>query len=576
MEEGSELLPSDQLSPQLKTVNLSHLCGSKRFQTLDMKEAYYRCQQYEGRKYDWDGNMRGYAQAADIAPGWYVPLDLRRPNARYDLARLIVRRFTAMVFGADRFPQLLVEGDDDAQDYVRALAEAAKLPSRMQEIRNKGGAQGAVGASFGFVDGKPRIGVHNAKHVTILRWADRYEHRPAEVLESYAYPRTVWDVKSGKPKEITMYYARYWNEEVETTWEPIKAEVAREPGWQSSPFTTIRHGFEFCPFYWAQNLPETDDIDGDSDYEGMLDTLDQINKLLSATVKGTIANVDPTLVIKDEPRKNPGGAVRKGQGNAIWSKGGAEYLELKGDSLKASLALLTELKKETLDTVGVVLGDPEKASGAVQSGTALRMLYLPMLTQSDILRDQYGTLIVQIMKGLLVAAKQIWEQEPGEVSITEDGHRMQEKPTVLLPPRVIKEPGERPPPGEMGKAEDATTTTEPRVPGESENITLNWPPYFPNTWADTTQAVDAIQKARGGSGAIISRRTATENVSTMLGVTDVDRELAEIAEDQATDAAFAAAAMETEVEIMGPPQAPQDPIGPNGGPPPKKPKPKGV
>lgn len=569
MADGADLVPSDRLSPSLRIVNLSYLCGSPRFQMLDTLEAYYRCKQYEARRYDWDGRMRGYGQAADIAPGWYVPLKLRRPSARYDLARLIVRRFTAMVFGADRFPQLVIDGDDDAQDYVRALAKAAKLPSRMQEVRNKGGAQGAVGASFGFVDGKPRISVHSAKHVTILRWADRYEHRPAEVLESYAYPRTVWDAKSGRHKQVTMYYARYWNEEQEVVWDPIPETVAREQGWQDKVTSTaIRHGFGFCPFYWAQNLPESDDVDGDSDFEGMCDSLDQLNNLLSATTKGTIANVDPTLVIKDD-RRNNSGVVRKGEGNAIWSKGGAEYLELRGDSLKAALALMHELKQETLDTVGVVLGDPDKISSGVQSAAAMRMIYLPMLTQSDILRDQYGTMVVQIMTGMLQAAKMIWEQDPGPIITTEDGYRMQEKPTVDLPPRVVQEVGERPSPGEMGEPEEGTTRTEPRTPGESEEIMLNWPPYFPNTWTDTKMAVDAVQAARGGGSAAISRRTATENLAPMLGIADVDQELADIDQDRATDAAFAQANLQAETDIAGPPE----PLGPDGAPPPRNPKP---
>ena len=115
MAEGA-LADNDTLYPTLRVINLSYLCGAQRFQKLDRMESYYRCTQYEGRKYDWNGNMRGYGQAADIGPGWYVPLDLRRPSARYDLGRLAVQRFTAMVFGTERFPEIVVEGDDDAAD----------------------------------------------------------------------------------------------------------------------------------------------------------------------------------------------------------------------------------------------------------------------------------------------------------------------------------------------------------------------------------------------------------------------------------------------------------------------------
>ncbi len=534
MPEGT-IAADDQLYPTLRTVNLSQLCGSARFQELDKLEAYYRCKQYEGRRYDWDGRMRGYGQAADISPGWYVPLKLRRPSARYDLARLIVRRLTSMVFGAERFPQLVVDGDDDAQDYVRALAEAAKLSGRLQELRNKGGAQGAAGASFGFVDGRPRIKVHNAKHITVLKWADRDAFRPAEVLESYSYPRTVWDA-SGKPKQVTMYFARYWSEQEEVTWDPIPEEIARQAGWENKiKRTVIEHGYGFCPFYWVQNLPDCDATDGDSDFEGMCDVLDEINTLLSATTKGTVANVDPTLVIHSDPQKNTG-TVRKGSENAIYSEKGAKYLELTGESLKAGLALLQELKMETLDTVGVVLGDPDKMAASVASAAALRMLYLPMTTQADLLREQYGEFTVQLMTGMLQAAKMIEGQAPGEIVVTDDGQRMQQKPTVTLPQKVTT-------------SESGEKSYVDRTPGETEVITLNWPPYFPNTWADTKQAVEATQAARGqGAGAIISRKTATENVAPLFGIADVDQEMDAIEGDRAEDMAFMQESMRVEGE----------------------------
>lgn len=558
MAADAEYLASDQLYPELRTVNLSYMCGSRRFAILDALEAYYRCTQYDGRKYDWNGAMRGYGQAADIAPGWYVPLRQRRPSARYDLPRLIVRRFSSMIFGTERFPQIIVDGDEDAQDYVRALSKAAKLPAKMLELRNKGGAQGAAGVSFGFIEGLPRVTIHNAKHITILSWADRYEQRPKEVLESYSYQRTVWDQLSGKPKEVTLYFARYWSEDVEVVWDPIPAEVAREPGWMTKvKSTTTTHGYGFCPFYWVQNLPDCDGQDGDSDYEGQCDTFDEVNTLLSATGKGTVANVDPTLVIKDD-RKNNTGQIAKGSENAIWSKGGAEYLELKGESLKAALALLAEYKQEVLDTVGVVLGDPDKMGAQVASAAALRVLYMPMLTQCDILREQYGGLMVQLLKGILLASKMIATQAEGPVGVTADGQRVQDQPTVELPPRVVD-----------GEAVD-------RVPGESEHIDLNWPPYFPNTWTDTEVAIKAIQAARGGTGPIISRKTAVENVAPLLGIADPEQEIEDMDEDRATDQAFMMTALDEQTKIetanapKPPPGAPPPPAGKGAKPPPGK------
>lgn len=546
------LNPSDQLFPRLAAVQLPYLEGAWRFKRLDHLESHYRCTQYEGRRYDWDGCMRGYGGMNAVEAAWYVPIGQRKPSTTYNLARLITRRFTSMVFGSDRFPQLVVDGDEDAQDYVRELARVARLNLRMQELRNKGGAQGSACASFAFVEGKPRITVHNAKHITILGWADRYLCRPESVLEAYSYNRTVWDVASGRPKEARFYFARYWDANQEIVWDPIPEQVAKQRNWSTAvPSKTVNHGFGFCPVYWAQNLPDSDSVDGDCDFEGTTETLDQINVLLSATSRGTVSNVDPTLVIKDDPGANQG-VVRKGTGHAIFSKLGAEYLELRGDSLKAALALIAELKQQTLDTVGVVLGDLETMAAKAQSAAALRILYMPMITQADVFREQYGGLLVQLMTDMLRAARMIAGRAPGPVEVTRDGHKVQNQATVTLEPKV-------------STGEDGKVTTTARKPGTSENLTLNWPPYFPNTWTDVLSAVQAVQAARGEHPSpVISRRTAVENVAPLLGIADVDQELEDIENDRVEDAALMAQAM-ADAEPGGGDEGPGEGKGGDGG-----------
>ncbi|NIV32442.1 MAG: hypothetical protein GWN58_24280, partial [Anaerolineae bacterium] len=232
-------------------------------------ETYYRGTQDDSKMYDWDGNMMGYGGQADVQPGWYVPMKRRRPCARYDLGRLIVTRLTSMVFGSERFPELRMEGDPDAQDYVRALCEASRLPTRMIEARNLGGAVGTSCLSFCFKEGVPRIEVHNAKHCTVLSWIDEDEKIVKAVLKAYTYPRQVFDPESKKLRTVNYYYARYWDTQREIIWEPIPQRVADTQQWQNYPHKTVDHGFGFCPFYWIQNLPDSQSLDGESDYEGL-------------------------------------------------------------------------------------------------------------------------------------------------------------------------------------------------------------------------------------------------------------------------------------------------------------------
>lgn len=546
------LAENEQLAPSLRRLRLDQLVSSPRFAALDTLESYFRCKQYEGLRYDWDGRYRGYGGDADISPGWYVPLKRRRPSTRRNLPKLIVKRFTNMVFGEERWPQLIVEGDENAQDYVRALSEAAGMKGAMQLLREKGGAQGTAVASFAFVSGRPRVTVHNAKHITVLQWADRSDLRPAQVLEAYSYPRTVYAV-DGRSREVTFYAARYWDENVEVVWDPIPDELARNGTWSTAVKSyQVAHGFGFCPVYWTQNLPDADATDGLSDYDGEEDNFDEINRLKSATVKGTVANVDPTLVIKEDPATN-NGLVRKGSENAIYSRGGAEYLELRGDAIKTAEALLKMMGRDVLDAVGCVLGDPDKMSAQAVSGEALRIVYMAMLAQADILREQYGRkMLVVMLRDMLRAAKAI-ASRPGQVVRTEDGQRLELVPSVQLSKRVVD-----------GSLVD-------RNPGTSDEITLNWGPYFPATWQDHKTAVEATTMATGKKS-LITRRTGIEAMAPIFGIADVDAEEEELDAQAVEDAAMMQAAFGAAGGEEGEPGGGGGgPPGPPGGGPPKRP-----
>lgn len=515
-------LPTDfQLNlPDLRQLRLNELCNGQRFQALDKLDQYADCRQYDRLVHDWDGRRDGFSgEASFVFPG-YLPMDKRRPNVRYNLGKLIITRLTAMALGEESWPEVTVPGDPEAEDYAKALADASKLQQRVQEARNKGGASGTAVLSFSFVEGEPRVKAHEAKHCYPLRWADRDEHVLAGVLKAYRYPRTVY--VDGRPTVKDFYSARYWDQEMEVVWDPIPQERAQDGTWSFAVKSyAVRHGYGECPVYWCQNLPDNEREDGVSDIDGLDTTFDRINHLLSATTKGTIANVDPTLVIKDQAGKNPG-LVQKGSGNAIFSPGGAEYLELQGTAVSAAKDLAQELVRYCLNTAGVVVGDPEKMGGKAQSAQALKMLYLPMCNQCDLLRVQYGGLVVQVLRGMLRAARLIGSTGPGPIVTTQDGVRIQSKPVVVLPPKVEKvdKPG-------ADEAESSTTEeviTE-RNPGESDRIELKWPPYFQPSMVDVQAMVEAVTKAKGVT---VSQRTAIKFTAPVFGVTDIDKEQAEI------------------------------------------------
>ncbi len=533
-------LPSEESGTQgvsidipLRGVPLYSFVHTGRSSYLDRMESYFRGTQDNAKPYDWDGNFSGYKTGDPIGPGWRVPYKNRRPAARYDLPRVIVNRYTALLFGADRFPQIRVEGDLDAEDFARCLCEVSRMPMRVAELRNIGGSVGGGGLSFAFVNGRPRTEVHNAKHITVLRWVDESEWEAGAVLKAYSYTRRVFDRETKKLKEATFYYARYWDEEKEIVWQPMPEIVAKSEEWYRHPSKIVRHNFGFTPFYWVQNKPNSTEPDGYSDYDGLCDNFDEINQILSAASKGTKANCDPTLVIKMDPTMNTG-AVFKGSENAIYSPGGAEYLEISGNSVEAAKEMLEKLRSYVLDATSVVLHDADKpGSQNAASADSMRVRFMPMLAEADILREQYGDYgIEKPLKGMVKAAK-ILMSRPSQVVQTDEG----EKELIYglnLPKKTITETN--PTTGEL------TIQRVDRKPGESEEIILNWNPYFPPTYQDIKAAVEGISAATVGKQ-LLSQRTGVQAVQSLFGIQSVDNELQLIQEDQEASLEMAKEAM---------------------------------
>lgn len=532
---AEEKPPLAAVQSLVQGLDLKALVDSERVQELERLDRYYGGKQYDHLKYNWNGAYTGYGDVSEVAPAFYVPLQARKPLFRLELPKLITSRFTAMLFGEDRFPTISVEGDEEAEDYVNALATEGGLRMKLQEARDKGGAAGTVALSFAFVDGKPRISVHRAKHMHVLKWADRYALRPASVLKVYRTQRSVWE--NGKQVKKPYFFVRLWTETTETVWDPVPAEGLLPGAWAGSVKSyTVVHDYGECPVYWVQNLPESDREDGVSDFDGLLDDFDEVNRLVSATLKGTVSNVDPTLVVKDDPPANMG-SIRKGSENAIFSKGGADYLELEGTAVTTAKALLQLLVQSCLDVAGVVVGDASQISGAAKSAAAMRLLYQPMINQCDKLRAQYGEAgVTQLLRGMLRAAKKLQGSDAGAIQTTEDGQRIQERPVVMLEPRVVVRfeeeeivPGELPQkPADRRKVEEVQ-----RTPGQSERITLKWPPYFKPTQQDAAALVDATIKA---VGVLISQKTGVKAIQGIYAVADVDQELLDIEVQKAINA----------------------------------------
>lgn len=526
-------------------IALTDVTDGPRYTELNRYESQLRLTQDNDKLYDWNGYFRGFGPMAAIKPGWYVPLSMRKPSVMMPLAKFITGRLTSMTLGVDSEPVVAVEGDEEAEAYVRALATASKLFVRGIEARNLGGACGSVAISYGFVEGGPRVEIHNPKHCRVLTWEDRSELVVGSFLKTYVYVEEDLDEKTGRPVQKRYFYARFIDSTRDLVWERIPEDQARDKNWSTLTVpdreATVIGGR--CPVVWVQNHPHTSGAepprapyDGPSDYDGMCDDMEQAHRLKSATTKGTIANVDPTLVVKDAKGANSG-TVRKGSGAAIYSKGGAEYLALPGDAMLAAESRLKGLRGDVLDAASVVAPAVEDVASAAKSAAALRIIFAPMTAVCTVLRASYGEGFERVLVGLLRMAR-----------ASGDSIDLPLQYERLEAPEPEKEGDER------GEAEMVEIEL---VPGESEQVRLIWPPFFSPTWTDKQLAVTASKDANGGKP-VISHRTAVRAVAQLFGVEDPDAELESIEEDSDRGLDREMQALAT---ARGPEPGPADPFG---------------
>ena len=489
--------------------------NSDRAKELDRREQFFQCTQHDWKKYDFDGRAlqpgRPYSQpllSSEVAP-FYVPLRMRRPSSPYRLGRVIVRAFTNMLFGEQRFPKVTVAGDDDTQDFVEALIEATSLPVKMMQARDIGGASGSVGFSWCYHEGKPRVDVHHGKHCHVHKWASRDDLIPAHVSEIFRFFRDEYDDIKGTVVRNWYWYRRDWTEETDVYFQEVPVRSSSrgivEPVWEVDQERSVQHDDGFCHFVWVQNRP-TGEVDGVPDYDQLYESLDFIDILYSILGRGTVSNLDPTLVLHMDLDLVQRMGIKKGSDNSltVGKDGSAEYLELGGTSIDIGLKLFESKRRTTLEVAQCVLTDSDKLAANGVSSVALKMIYAPMIAACDAMREQYGTAIYRLIEQMVRVA----QAKYGEKIVTVDESNNEEvgQFVVMLPPKVTKEPVV----GEDGKPTgEEKTVVEDRQPGEGTHFKLVWGPWFAPTPEDQTAIATMLASATGGA-AFMAPDTAVE------------------------------------------------------------------
>ncbi len=520
-----------------RTIEMGKQHGlSRRQRELNALWSRYRTSHYDARKVAWDGSeafdssMTEQITSEGIIPPGYsdpsgsmLPLRFRKPSVPYHLFRVIVDRFTSLIFSERRHPQIKIEGLPDVEMFVRALADTARIWPAMMKARAYSGAMGTVAVGFQFLNSKPTIEVHDPRWL-FPDFSDRFTLRLNKLEKRLQYPQEVQNEKGEWVTEL-IWYRRVIDSVSDTTYKPVLVSD-EEPVWEPDPAATYIHNYGFCPVVWCQNLPVDDDIDGAPDCEGAMDVMDSLDCILSSANQGVTRNTDPTLVISADGEMGEG--VKTGSDNVIkmQASGKASYLEVSGQSLSTSISMATELRRIILEVTQCVLEGGANAPAA-KTATEIERTYSAMLAKGAMLREQLGEGLVSPLLQMMLKALMVLGQPGGAGQGVRDGGQM-----VMLRAglRLVNWKGQ--------KDIASGLAIIPPLPKDTD-ITLVWPEFFEPDLNDVSAATTATALAK--TSGLIDAEAATAFVAPLYKVEDPAAMAAKIRAEEAQQNADLAA-----------------------------------
>ncbi len=529
---GSEVVAAsaDQM---LVAERMKRLGLSPRQVELSRLYAFFRTQQHDDCATAWDGSphtdtlARASIVSSAALPNGYqdiggqlepLPLRFRRPSVPCHLCKLIVSRFTGLLFSEQQNPMWKVPGDVETEAWIQAVTEDRGLWAMMGHARDMGGAIGTAVPGFKIIDGRVVFEDLDA------RWCfptfDPKDPRQLLKIEiRYMYPQDVRDEQTGEWREENFWYLRIIDREVDCLWKPqAVGDGASEPDWDN-PLNVAemhRHNLGFVPYEWIPNIEVSGDIDGDSDCLGSYDYFERIGELDSQIHGGAIRNADPTPVVASDGNLTK---VAQGSKNAVkLEKGGTlTFAETNGTSLEAAAKESDRLEDKALQVAECVLADQRTTDGASVTATEINKRTAAMFAKASRLRTQYGARgVVLLMNKLVRAARKLDQgRQAGPDESDGEGNRILPGTTIrssiTVPPKV----------GDDGKLQDHKLGNV-----RGAQLKLVWPPFSQPSSQEVLQDVQATVQARGGR--LISAVTATRKIASAFHVENPQAELAEI------------------------------------------------
>jgi len=476
----------------------------ERFREIDRAEAYYQGVQHGRKTTSWDGrtylspDQREAFYAADYAenpkdpaPPWI----LRRPFIQRKITARVVDRFSGLLFGESRTPNIETTG---GEDWMAAFLKSTNFWNRARKIRTVGGAAGTVVPLFSVRNAKPVIDVFSGKYC-YPRWKDDDSANGAleslEILVKRPFGRYEMVQKPGE-REATLQWITGWEwyrrivdkyADIALTTDISKKLDGYDQRvpliWQVR--SEIQHGLGEVPAVWITNTDTDFGVDGAPDMDGMWDNLDAIDALWSDAFQATHYNAEPTPIISDA--QGAPSKIGMGSGKAIWlsEQGKAMLLELQGTGGEAAAKRALELEDKTLEDVRCVL-DVDRSADP-KTATAIKARMDAMYGRADELREQYGDPLEKLLEIAIRTCRKV--ETDLKISVVNGASQM---------------------------------------PGD--DVTLGWAPLRTSTPEEKKIQVDTYSVAK--EAGLMSRETAVEKTAPILGIEDAKEELKRIEADE--------------------------------------------
>ncbi|WP_118181292.1 phage portal protein [Paraburkholderia phosphatilytica] len=414
----------------------------------------------------------------------YVTLRQRRPSVRSNLCALVVEHTASLLFSEEHFPT--IESDDDGVgDALQAIAQDKQIAALM-DTAVIAGSVGSVAIRMRVLSNRLYFDVLQTQFLTptwkanqpdVLQSVREQYKVKGEVLAEggYAIPDT--------DMQADFWFRRDWTESQEIWYAPWRANGKKSysaPG-KVDGKRTVGHTLGFVPIIWAQNLakPGGNGIDGRCTFDKAIETMLEIDYLLSQGGRSMKYALDPTLVVKAPQTSN--GELVKGAGEAlvVSEKGDAKLLEISGGGTEALIEFCKCLRQTALEAINGNKADSDKLAAAT-SGRAMELMNMALIQLCARLRITYGA------GALLSLFRMI-------AKVSQTG-------------KLVDSNGERIEPIKLTKP-----------------LKLRWPEFYAPTWADKTNEAGALSTLT--QGGILSKETATRSIAQEYDVA-ADEELA--------------------------------------------------